>query len=92
MDDATLRDRDVKQMVKDYFAGIRFPLSVVTHTVRERDREHFLQPQSTKKVYAFIDASNIIYGCHASGWKMDFEKLLRYLTGRYHAVKILYYA
>lgn len=35
MDDATLRDRDVKIMVKDYFAGKRFPLSVVTHTVRE---------------------------------------------------------
>ncbi|MBI4599665.1 NUDIX domain-containing protein [Candidatus Uhrbacteria bacterium] len=35
MDDATLRDRDVKQMVKDYFAGKRFPLDVITHTVRE---------------------------------------------------------
>lgn len=36
MDDATLRDRDVKIMVRDYFAGKRFRLSVVTHTVREQ--------------------------------------------------------
>ncbi len=36
MDDATLRDRDVKQMVKSYFVGKKFPLDVVTHTVREK--------------------------------------------------------
>lgn len=35
MDDATLRDRDVKQMVKDYFVGKRYPLELLTHTVRE---------------------------------------------------------
>ena len=34
MDDSTLRDRDVKIMVRDYFAGKRFSLDVVTHTVR----------------------------------------------------------
>ncbi len=35
MDDAALRDRDVKQMVKDYFTGKRYPLELLTHTVRE---------------------------------------------------------
>lgn len=35
MDDATLRDRDVKQMVRDYFIGKRYPLELLTHTVRE---------------------------------------------------------
>ncbi|MFH0948935.1 MAG: NUDIX domain-containing protein [Candidatus Aenigmatarchaeota archaeon] len=35
MDRATLRDVDIKQMVKDYFSGKIFPLSLVTHTVSE---------------------------------------------------------
>ena len=29
----TLRDVDIKQMVKDYFAGKRYPLDMITHTV-----------------------------------------------------------
>ncbi|TSC57266.1 MAG: NUDIX hydrolase [Parcubacteria group bacterium Greene0416_79] len=33
MDHATLRDLDIKQMVKDYFAGKRFPLDYIVHTV-----------------------------------------------------------
>lgn len=33
MDAATLRDADIKQMVRDYFAGKKFPLDAVTHTV-----------------------------------------------------------
>ena len=35
MDDATLRDRDVKKMVKDYFDGKKYPLELLTHTVRD---------------------------------------------------------
>jgi ADP-ribose pyrophosphatase YjhB (NUDIX family) len=33
MDSNTLRDLDIKQEVKDYFSGMRFPLSLVTHTI-----------------------------------------------------------
>ena len=36
MDEATLRDADIKKEVHDYFAGVRFPLAVVTHTVQEK--------------------------------------------------------
>lgn len=33
------------------------------------------------KTYAFIDASNLFYGGEKSlGWKIDYEKLLKYLT------------
>lgn len=42
--------------------------------------------------YTFIDASNIIYGTRAYGWKMDFEKLFRYLKTRFNAERIFYYA
>jgi len=41
--------------------------------------------------YAFIDASNIIYGCTRAGWKMDFEKLAGYLRTRYKVQHLLYY-
>jgi len=44
------------------------------------------------KTYAFIDASNIIYGCTRAGWKMDFEKLAKYLKTRYKVQRLLYYA
>ena len=31
------------------------------------------------KTYAFIDASNLFYGGEKSlGWKIDYEKLLKY--------------
>ena len=43
-------------------------------------------------VYAFIDATNIIYGCGSAGWKLDFEKLAKYLKTRYRTDKIFYYA
>lgn len=33
MDLSSLRDLDIKQMVKDYFSGKRFPLEVIEHTV-----------------------------------------------------------
>lgn len=44
------------------------------------------------KTYAFIDASNIIYGCTRAGWKMDFEKLAEYLKTRYKVQRLFYYA
>ena len=42
--------------------------------------------------YVFIDATNIIYGTSYYGWKMDFEKLFKYLTNRYEAKAVYYYA
>mgnify|MGYP001599034497 CR=1 FL=1 len=33
MDAATLRDLDIKTMVKDYFVGKKYPLDLLTHTV-----------------------------------------------------------
>lgn len=44
------------------------------------------------KVYVFIDAANIIYGCNRAGWKMDFEKLMQYLKKKHLASRVLYYA
>jgi len=35
MDISTLRDVDIKKMIKDYFAGKRYPLELLTHTVSE---------------------------------------------------------
>ncbi len=44
------------------------------------------------KTYAFIDASNLFYGGKKSlGWKVDYQKLLDYLKGKYSADKILYF-
>jgi len=34
MDGNTLRDVDIKQEVKDYFAGKSFPLELLTHTIQ----------------------------------------------------------
>lgn len=33
MDQKTLRDLDIKQMVKDYLSGQKFPLEILKHTV-----------------------------------------------------------
>jgi len=44
------------------------------------------------KTYAFIDASNIIYGTRDEGWKVDFRKLFKYLKERYSCKKIYYFA
>lgn len=44
------------------------------------------------KVYAYIDASNIIYGVRDEGWKVDFRKLFKYLTERYECKKVFYFA
>jgi uncharacterized LabA/DUF88 family protein len=43
------------------------------------------------KTYAFIDASNIIYGTRDEGWKVDFKKLFKYLKERYKCKKIYYF-
>ena len=45
-----------------------------------------------KKNFAFIDATNIIYGASDSGWRMDFKKLYRYLKDRFNVSRILYFA
>lgn len=45
-----------------------------------------------KTTFAFIDASNIIYGASDHGWRMDFEKLILYLRTRYNALNVYYYA
>jgi len=45
-----------------------------------------------KKTYAFIDATNIIYGAQDNGWKMDFKKLIKYLKERFNVQKVFYHA
>jgi len=43
------------------------------------------------KVYAFVDASNIIYGARAEGWFIDQKKLLNYLKKKFHVSKAFFY-
>ncbi len=45
-----------------------------------------------KKVFAFIDATNIIYGADDHGWRMDYKKLADFLNTRFGVEKTLYYA
>jgi len=43
-------------------------------------------------VYAFIDASNLFYGGEKSlGWKIDYQKLLRYLKEKYQVSEAFYF-
>ncbi|MBI4093035.1 MAG: NYN domain-containing protein, partial [Candidatus Kerfeldbacteria bacterium] len=49
-------------------------------------------PKQSVRTYVFIDASNIIYGCRQSNWKVDFAELYSYLRYRFNASRILYYA
>lgn len=44
-----------------------------------------------KNVYAFIDASNIIYGARAEGWLIDLNKLLGYLKRKFKISKAFFY-
>ena len=45
-----------------------------------------------KKVFAFIDASNLFYGGEKSlGWKIDYKKLIAYIKKRYNISKVYYY-
>lgn len=48
--------------------------------------------KKSKTGYAFIDASNIIYGTRDDGWKVDFKKLFQYLKQRYNCSKVFYFA
>lgn len=44
------------------------------------------------KTFAFVDASNLFYGGEKSlGWKIDYEKLFKYLQEKYNASKIFYF-
>ena len=44
------------------------------------------------KTIAFIDASNLFYGGEKSlGWKIDYQKLLKYLKEKYSADKVYYF-
>lgn len=44
------------------------------------------------KVFAFIDASNLFYGGEKSlGWKIDYQKLLKYLQDKYKIIKTFYF-
>jgi len=45
-----------------------------------------------KKTFAFIDASNLFYGGEESlGWKIDYEKLLKYLKKKYSVSRAYYF-
>lgn len=44
------------------------------------------------KTYIYIDASNLFYGGEKSlGWKIDYQKLLTYLRGKYGATCVFYF-
>lgn len=44
------------------------------------------------KTIAFIDASNLFYGGEKSlGWKIDYQKLLKYLKDKYSAENVYYF-
>lgn len=44
------------------------------------------------KTYAFVDASNLFYGGEKSlGWKIDYQKLLKYLKNKYSVSKAYYF-
>lgn len=44
------------------------------------------------KTLAFIDASNLFYGGEKSlGWKIDYQKLLKYLKDKYQASNAFYF-
>lgn len=45
-----------------------------------------------KKTYAFVDASNIIYrDTDENPWKIDLQKLFKYLKERFEANRVFYY-
>jgi len=44
------------------------------------------------KTFAFVDASNLFYGGEKSlGWKIDYQKLFKYLRDKYEIGKIFYF-
>lgn len=54
--------------------------------IRARGRLH-----KGVKTYAFVDASNIIYGAKAEGWLIDQKKLLNYLKNKFGVSKAFFY-
>lgn len=50
------------------------------------------QLTSKQPTFVFIDATNIIDGASRAGWKVDFEKLIKYLRARHQAQLVFYYA
>lgn len=55
-----------------------------------KDTKVEILPPKKITTYAFIDASNIIYGTRDEGWKVDFKKLYKYLKERF-GCKVVYY-
>ena len=45
-----------------------------------------------KTTYAFIDGANVGRGAEASGWKIDYAKLARYLATRFGADRVFYFS
>jgi len=43
MDSHTLRDSDIKEMVKSYFSGKRHPLNLIIHTIMKYYENHYLR-------------------------------------------------
>ena len=50
-----------------------------------------IKKRKNVKAYAFIDASNIIYGARAEGWLIDQNKLLHYLKTKFNVSKAYFY-
>ncbi len=46
---------------------------------------------SVDNTYAFIDASNIIYGAKDEGWLLDQQKLFKYLKSKFNISKAFFY-
>ena len=48
--------------------------------------------EKLKITYAFIDAANLFYGGEKSlGWKIDYQKLLYYIKGKYNVSQAFYF-
>jgi len=46
-----------------------------------------------KLIYAFVDAANMFYGGERSlHWKVDYEKLIKYLREKFSVAKVFYYS
>lgn len=44
------------------------------------------------KAFAFVDASNLFYGGEKSlGWKIDYQKLINYLSKKYNVSEVFYF-
>ena len=50
-----------------------------------------IKNSSVDNTYAFIDASNIIYGAKDEGWLLDQQKLYKYLKSKFDISKAFFY-